>query len=138
MRTVATSRQTRVAPAQRQLPGARPTPNEKVTTWKTLRKTRPHRPSTAATQTLSERVDAVERLLLELIEHTAQEVRTRRVAVIEDDGFERVVLEADGTHGEITVTARGGRNGATAAELYAHDPTEGDGATAGDRPRSRR
>ncbi len=81
--------------------------------------------------TLSERVDAVERLLLELIEHNAQEVRTRRVAVIEDDGFERVVIQADGAHGEVTVTARGGRNGTTAAELYAHDPTEGDAATAG-------
>ena len=82
-------------------------------------------------QTLNERVDAVERLLLELIEHTAQEVRTRRVAVVEDDGFERVVLQAHGSHGEITVAARGDRRGATAAELYAHDPSEGDGATAG-------
>ncbi len=81
--------------------------------------------------TLSDRVDAVERLLLELIEHNAQEVRTRRVAVIEDDGFERVVIQANGTHGEVTVTARGGRNGTTAAELYAHDPTDGDAATAG-------
>jgi CBS domain-containing protein len=86
---------------------------------------------TTGDATLSERVDAVERLLLELIEHNAQEVRTRRVAVIEDDGFERVVLGANGTHGEVTVTAREGRNAATAAELYAHDPTEGDGSTAG-------
>jgi hypothetical protein len=82
-------------------------------------------------ETLSQRVDAVERILPELIEHTAQEVRTRRVAVVEDDGFERVVLEANDTHGEVTVTARGGHNGTTAAELYAHDPTEGNTATAG-------
>ena len=81
--------------------------------------------------TLSTRVDAIELLLLQIIEHTAQEVRTRRVAVIEDDGFERVVLQANGTHGEVTVTARGGPNSTTAAELYAHDPTEGDAATAG-------
>ena len=82
-------------------------------------------------ESLSVRIDAVERLLLELLEHTAQEVRTRRLAVIEDDGFERVVLEAGGSHGEITVAARGDGRGATAAELYAHDASEGDEATAG-------
>ena len=82
-------------------------------------------------ESLSVRIDAVERLLLELLEHTAKEVRTRRLAVIEDDGFERVVLQADGTHGEVTVAARGEGGGATAAEMYAHDPSDGDGATAG-------
>ena len=66
-----------------------------------------------------------------LIEHNAQEVRTRRIAVIEDDGFERIVLEANGTHGEITVAARGDGGGVTAAELYAHDPSDGDSSTAG-------
>lgn len=83
------------------------------------------------TKTLSERVDAVERLLLHLIEQISHEVRTRRVAVIEDDGFERVAIEATGTRGGLTVSARGGIGCGTAAEIYAHDASEGDSATAG-------
>ena len=78
-----------------------------------------------------ERLEAVERLLGKMIERTATELRTRRLVVIEDDGFERVVIDALGSHGEVTVTARGGSSGSTAVDLFAHDASEGDGASAG-------
>ena len=41
------------------------------------------------------------------------------------------MLEAGGSHGEITVAARGEVSRSTAAEIYAHDAIEGDSATAG-------
>jgi hypothetical protein len=77
------------------------------------------------------RLDAVERLLGELIEHLGDEVKTRRLVVVEDDGFERVILAAAGHHGEVMVAARNPGGGTTAAELYAHDAAEGDGSHAG-------
>ncbi len=83
------------------------------------------------TSSVEARLGAVERLLGELIEHLGHEVRTRRVVVVEDDGFERVILASGGRHGEVTVAARNPGVGTTAAELYAHDAVEGDGPHAG-------
>ncbi len=83
------------------------------------------------TDSVEVRLAAVEQLLGELIEHLSDEVKTRRLVVVEDDGFERVVLAAAGRHGEVMVAARNPGGGTTAAELYAHDAMEGDGAHAG-------
>jgi hypothetical protein len=80
---------------------------------------------------LAERLDAVEQLLGKLIERTATELRTRRLVVTEDDGFERVVIDASGSHGEVTVSARPGSAGPAAVDLYAHDASDGDGANVG-------
>jgi hypothetical protein len=80
---------------------------------------------------LAERLDAAERLLGNLIDRTATELRTQRIVVTEADGFERVVIAGAGTHGEVTVAARTATGDATAVELYAHDPSGGDAVSVG-------
>jgi hypothetical protein len=59
------------------------------------------------------------------------EIRTRRIVVREDDGFERVVIGAHGRWGGVAVHGRAHRPGSTSAELFANDPVDGDGANVG-------
>ena len=59
------------------------------------------------------------------------EVRTRRVVVIEDDGFERIVLSADESHGEIVVAARPSEDRSTKAVLFALDSEDAEGPFVG-------
>lgn len=70
----------------------------------------------------SELAGEIDRLRTELaalrIELTS-EVRTRRVVIVEGDGFERVVLGARGEFGHVTVNGRSAERGSTCAELFA-------------------
>jgi hypothetical protein len=60
-----------------------------------------------------------------------RELRTRRIVVVEDDGFERVLVTTRGTFGFVAVRGRDGEGGATCVELFASDPIDGDGANVG-------
>jgi hypothetical protein len=83
-----------------------------------------------------EAVGSLRHELTELRASLAREVRTRRVVVIEEDGSDRVVLEARGRYGRVGVLGFGtGRatalpvNGTrpTCVELVANDATDGEG-----------
>jgi hypothetical protein len=87
---------------------------------------------------LSERVAALEAELqsvraglADLAADLAREVRSARLVVVDPDGFERVVADADASHGALTVRARTGAQRSTAVELYADDPVDADAARAG-------
>jgi hypothetical protein len=58
------------------------------------------------------------------------EIRTRRVTVVEPDGFERIVLEAQGRFGSIAVRTRS-KAAPTEAGLFGNDPIDGDGSHVG-------
>jgi hypothetical protein len=60
-----------------------------------------------------------------------RELRTRRIVVVEDDGFERVVVSTRGGFGYVAVCGRDGVGGATCVELFANDPVDVDGAHVG-------
>lgn len=59
------------------------------------------------------------------------EVRTRRVVIVEHDGFERAVLEAERSFGALTVRARSASPGTVAVELFAADARDGEPAHLG-------
>jgi hypothetical protein len=60
-----------------------------------------------------------------------EEVRTRRLVVVEDDGFPRVVAEAQGLYGGVEVRSRAGERPAVASGLFVVDAGDGDPANAG-------
>jgi hypothetical protein len=60
-----------------------------------------------------------------------EQVRTRRVVVVDDAGRERIVLAAHGRFGHVTVVAASAGDDTTAVELFATDPVDGDGAEVG-------
>ncbi len=80
-------------------------------------------------------VGSLRQELAELRASLAREVRTRRVVVIEEDGFVRVVLEARARYGRVGVLARraglesghGSVAEPTCVELVANDASDGDG-----------
>lgn len=61
----------------------------------------------------------------------ASEVRTHRLVVVEDDGHERVVIASRGHYGHLMVRGRSPEGRSTAVELFANDPSDGDGANVG-------
>jgi hypothetical protein len=61
----------------------------------------------------------------------AAEVRTRRLVVVDSQGFERLVAEGGDDHGFLAVRGRAGERRCTAVELYVNDPVDGDGTHAG-------
>jgi hypothetical protein len=60
-----------------------------------------------------------------------EELRTRRLVVVEDDGFERVVISARGAFGYVAVCGRNGPRDRSRVELFANDPIDGDGTHVG-------
>lgn len=61
----------------------------------------------------------------------AGEVRTRRLVVAEADGFERVVADATGGVGAVTVRTRTHGPGTVGVEVFAADPVGDDPAHVG-------
>jgi len=60
------------------------------------------------------------------------EVRARRLVVVDESGEERVVVSARVGHASVLVRSAGtGPPATTGAELYAVDPLDGDGAEVG-------
>lgn len=80
---------------------------------------------------LVERIDSMGRELVELRRALGEEVRTRRVVVVEDDGFERIVLGAAARFGHVTVQARSAGGEPACVELFANDRINGGGAHVG-------
>jgi hypothetical protein len=80
---------------------------------------------------LVERVGALATELAELRTSMAREIRSRRVVVVEADGFERIVLGAREQYGHVAVLSRAPTGASTSAELFAHDPVDADGANVG-------
>jgi hypothetical protein len=71
--------------------------------------------------------DRLGRLQAELTE----EVRSRRVVVVGDDGFPRVEITARGAFGHVSVHGRTQGPSSTCVELFANDPADSDGAEVG-------
>ena len=82
-------------------------------------------------RSMVERIAVLEAAVAELQASLAREVRTRRVVVVDRDGFERVVIGAPDGFGHVTVRARTRADGSTCVELFANDPADGDGAEVG-------
>lgn len=61
----------------------------------------------------------------------AECIRTRRVEVVDDRSFRRVVISAERDHGTIEVHARGTGDGTTCVDLWAFDPIDHDPARVG-------
>lgn len=61
----------------------------------------------------------------------ATEVRTRRIVVVEADGFERCIVDAAGTHAVITLAGRSEPGLSTAMDFYVDDAMDGDGPSVG-------
>lgn len=81
------------------------------------------------TQKLRDEVAQLRQKVAELVEQMATEVRTRRLVVVEEDGFERIVAGASGAHGELAVhtrTADGLSHGSNVS-LYVQDMTDHEG-----------
>lgn len=98
----------------------------------------PHDRSPDASGDLAERLEHIERSLADLRAQLERvraqlgaEVRTGRLVIIEGDGFERMVLDAAGHFGGVTVRARSRSNGTVAVEVFAADAHEGDRAHVG-------
>ena len=66
----------------------------------------PTRPEVDEVRALRGEVALLRQELAELRRSLAQEVRTRRLVVVEEDGFERIDASADGHGGSIIVRAR--------------------------------
>jgi hypothetical protein len=81
--------------------------------------------------TLEADLHALRADLADLTAELAREVRSARVVVVDADGFERIVADADAAHGALTVRARTGAQRSTTVELYADDPVDADSARAG-------
>jgi hypothetical protein len=71
--------------------------------------------------------DEVQRMQRALTE----EIRTRRLVVVGDDGVPRVEITARDAFGHVTVFGRTHGTGSTCVELFANDPSDGDGAEVG-------
>ena len=95
-------------------------------------------PSDPTDVALVARLDALDAAIGEVaarlarLRHTlAGEVRTRRIVVTEPDGFERIVAEATGGVGAVTVRTRTITAGTVGVEVFAADPVGGDPAHVG-------
>lgn len=98
----------------------------------------PHNPPPDDSDGTAERLDRLEvalddvRARLERIRaQLGSEVRTERLVILEGDGFERMVLDAAGHFGGMTVRARGRSAGTVAVEVFAADAHDGDRAHVG-------
>jgi hypothetical protein len=80
---------------------------------------------------LAAEVDDLRIELVELRHRLLDEVRTRRLVVVSDDAFERVVADAFPSHGGVEVRSRGPAGSTTVAGLFAVDADEGDPANIG-------
>lgn len=67
----------------------------------------------------------------ELRGQLSAEVRTRSLAVVDDDGFERVVVDSREAFGAVSVYSRSAPGRTTCVELFANDAIDGDGAHVG-------
>jgi hypothetical protein len=61
----------------------------------------------------------------------ATELRTRRVVVVDEAGFERIVLAAHEKYGHVTVFAAAPGRASTCVELFVTDRVDEDGAEVG-------
>lgn len=108
--------------------------------------TRPDRDDPADVERLREEVASLRRLI-------EGEVRTRSVAVVDEDGaerlrlsadgdacrlvlvdaegFERLVLDADGTHGALRIAGRASGPGPNRVDVFAIDPEDDAGGYVG-------
>ena len=73
-------------------------------------------------------VDLLHQELAALRRDLSDEVRTGRLVVVEEDGFERVLVDAHGMYGGVEVRSRTASGGAVAAALTALDAGDGDPA----------
>lgn len=64
-------------------------------------------------------IDALRRQMAALVEQVSTEVRTRRLVVVEEDGFERIVAEANGDSGEVKVQSRTATEDTTNVSMFA-------------------
>jgi hypothetical protein len=87
-------------------------------------------PATAL-RDLVDRLGTLEEEVAELRESLAREVRSRRIVVVEEDGFERIVLGARDRFGHVSVQSRTAVGTSTTAELFANDGLDGDAAEVG-------
>src|SRR5882762_4519852 len=85
----------------------------------------------AAIDALTDRVRQLTEELLELRRSSDREVRTRRLVVVEEDGFERIVAEGGGRFGQVTVYGRTPDGRSTCVELFVNDPVDANAAHAG-------
>ncbi len=94
----------------------------------------PAEPSRAQDPRLDNLTAAVESLRVEIAvlrRGLGREIRARRIVVVDDDGFERVVIAAEPGFGYVTVHARAQPERSTTAELFANDRTNGSGPHVG-------
>ncbi len=54
-----------------------------------------------------------------------QHLRTRRLAVVDDHGIERIVLDAGRQTGSVLVRISGAQGGTSGVEIYASEPDDG-------------
>lgn len=80
---------------------------------------------------LAERLDTLSSELAELRASLLREVRSRRVVVVEHDGFERIVLGASERFGHVTVVSRTAIDSSTGVELFANDAVDAEPANVG-------
>lgn len=80
---------------------------------------------------VEDRLAALQAEVAALRDELRHEIRTRRVVVVEEDGFERIVLGADDSHGEVVVAARPSRDQSTRTELFALDSDDAEGPFVG-------
>src|SRR6266545_5394684 len=78
---------------------------------------------------LEARVSWLEVEGVRLLDAVAEEIQTRRVVVVDDDGRERIVLGAHERFAHVTVHARPSARDSTSVELFANDPADGRACT---------
>jgi hypothetical protein len=61
----------------------------------------------------------------------AVEVRTRRLVVVDQSGFERLVAEGRDNHGFLVLRGQSAAQRSTSVQLFADDPLDGEGAHVG-------
>ena len=80
-----------------------------------------------ATARLQERIDALEAQIHDLRSALQRELKTNRIAVVDENGDDRVVVSADRRTGSVLVKAVGPDGHTTGSELFAaEDPQGGD------------
>lgn len=88
--------------------------------------------TTARLDALEAQAERIEAMLRELtLSDTVQEVRARRIVVVDEDGFERIVLGTGPSYGEVAVRGRTHAGDGRAVTLVAQDDS-GTTATGGD------
>jgi hypothetical protein len=91
----------------------------------------PHPALAARVETLEHEVRRLRDALETHRAAQANEIRTRRLVVVDRSGFERVVVEGGEGHGSLTVRARTDGAGSTKVEVFADDPADGDAGNVG-------